>query len=381
LDRIPFSEKDTWTRLFHSVNRDTKAGVVEATANTRERYWRHWLDFIPASIDPHLQNVDEQEKLMVLQAFARRTREGAFGRGKQVKTGSVQTAIGAIAKTVELAGNPNPLHKPGTTNYYAALAQQTETYKREDPATEKQLAVPVDVPNHVFLATRTGRNSKEKAIGELTLIAFYFLLRVGEYTYHGTGKRRTQQFRLGDIKFFTANTMVPLEQLKQHAQGITLVSMTIDNQKNGQRGQTLSHHAVNTDTACCPVQALVSRTIDMLAMGATADTLICAFKNVKSMAWQFVRSTDIVKAVQNSVYALGLTEKGGYTLKQVGSHSLRAGGVMALYLTKHSPMEIQRAGRWTSNTFMEYIHSQLDVSSKGLAQAMSTIIPFMNMAR
>jgi len=347
----------------------------------RERYWRHWREFLPASIDPHLQNVDEQEQLMVLQAFARRAREGAFGRGKQVKNGSVQAAIGAVAKTVELAGNPNPLHKPGTTNYYAALAQQTKTYKREDPATEKQLAVPIDVPNHVFLATRNGTNAKEKAIGELTLIAFYFLLRVGEYTYHGTGKRRTQQFRLGDIKFFTKNTMVSIEHLQQQAKDITLVSMTIDNQKNGQRGQTLSHHAIYEDKGCCPVQALVSRILDMMAMGATTDTLICSFKNVKSMAWQFIRSTDIENAVKAAVSTLGLEKKGGYTVKQVGSHSLRAGGAMALYLTKHSPMEIQHAGRWTSNTFLEYIHSQLDVSSKGLAQAMSTKVPFMNMAR
>jgi len=66
-------------------------------------------------------------------------------------------------------------------------------YKQEDPATKKQLAVPVDVPNHVFLTTRNGKNSKEKAMGELTLLAFYFLLHMGEYTYHGTGKCHTQQ--------------------------------------------------------------------------------------------------------------------------------------------------------------------------------------------
>jgi len=135
-----------------------------------------------------------------------------------------------------------------------------------------------DVLNHVFLATRNGKNPKEKSIGELTLIAFYFLLRVGEYTYHGTGKRRTQQFCLGDIKFFTKNTMVPVEQLQKYATQITLVSMTIDNQKNGQHGQTLSHHAIITDNGCCPVQALVSRITDMIAMGAMADTVICSFK-------------------------------------------------------------------------------------------------------
>jgi len=66
LDQIPLSKKDNWIRLFNAVNHDTKAGVMEVTAKIREHYWQHWLDFLPACINPHLQNVDEQEQLMVL---------------------------------------------------------------------------------------------------------------------------------------------------------------------------------------------------------------------------------------------------------------------------------------------------------------------------
>jgi len=79
---------------------------------------------------------------------------------------------------------------------------------------------------------------------------------------------------LGDIKFFMENTMVPIEELPQHAQQIMLVSMTIDNQKNGRQRGTISHHAITTETGCCPVQALVARTLDMMTMGVTNDTLI-----------------------------------------------------------------------------------------------------------
>jgi len=50
-------------------------------------------------------------------------------------------------------------------------------------------------------------------------------------------------------------------------------------------------------------------------------------------------------------------------------------------LNKKSALEIQQSGLWTSNMFLEYIHCQLNVSSKGLAEAMSTDIPFMNMAK
>ncbi len=325
--------------------------------------------------------MDAEERLVVLQAFARRTREGAFGRGKQVQTGSVQAAIGAVDKTIELAGWPNPLYKPGSTHYHAALAMQTEGYRREDPATRKQMAVPVSVPNFVFTNTRETNDPKLKAIGELVLIVFYFLVRVGEYTHH-TNQRRTQQFRLRDMKFFMADQQVLPAQLEASRNRINLVSLTIENQKNGRKGETMSHHALRKgDTSCCPVKAVVARAIDMVRMQATDDTLICAFRESVALPWQQVRSSQIVRAVKDAVSALRLPKKKGLYLSKIGSHSLRAGGAMALYLNKKTALEIQRAGRWTSNTFLEYIHSQLDVSSRGLAQAMAKDIPFMNMAR
>jgi len=257
---------------------------------------------------------------------------------------------------------------------------QMETYHREDPATEKQVAVPVYIPNFIFLDTRNSNNRRVKAIGELTLIAFYFLLRVGEYTYHGKGIRRTQQFRLCDLKFFTKGHQIQPGQLPTLAGIIDLVSMTIDNQKNGHQGQTLSHHALTDNNLCCPVRALVSCTLDMIKDGAQQDTLICAFRESPTMAWQHVRSKDMVKAVKDAV-KIKKTKDNGFVESKVGSHSLRAGGAMALYITKHSVIEIQWAGRWTSMTVMEYIHGQLDVVSKGLTQAMSQSVPFINMAR
>jgi len=118
----------------------------------------------------------------------------------------------------------------------------------------------------------------------------------------------------------------------------------------------------------------------MLCYGATPDTLLCAFREANSLPWQYVRSSDMVAVVKQAVTATG-TQLLGYTPDQVGSHSLRAGGAMALFINKHDAIEIQRAGRWTSTTFMEYIHGQLDVVSIGLSTSMAKITPFLNMAR
>jgi len=45
------------------------------------------------------------------------------------------------------------------------------------------------------------KTHNKRAVGKLVLMAFYFLLRVGQYTHHST-KQRTQQYWLGDMKFF-----------------------------------------------------------------------------------------------------------------------------------------------------------------------------------
>jgi len=52
-----------------------------------------------------------------------------------------------------------------------------------------------------------------------------------------------------------------------------------------------------------------------------------------------------------------------------------------MYINGQDAMKIQLASRWTSNTFMTYIHNQLDIVSKGLSQAMSKATPYLNMAK
>jgi hypothetical protein len=42
----------------------------------------------------------------------------------------------------------------------------------------------------------------------------------------------------------------------------------------------------------------------------------------------------------------------GYTIERISSHSLRAGGAMALKLSGSSDSTIMRVGRWTSLTYL-----------------------------
>ena len=60
-------------------------------------------------------------------------------------------------------------------------------FRKEDPPSIKKLPVEVDLPEEVAKQEFvSGVSNKAIAVGQLVLIAFYFLLRVGEYTTKDT---------------------------------------------------------------------------------------------------------------------------------------------------------------------------------------------------
>ena len=64
----------------------------------------------------------------------------------------------------------------------------------------------------------------------------------------------------------------------------------------------------------------------------------------------------------------------------IGAHSLRAGGAMALKLQGFDDTTIMKMGRWTSLTFLQYIHNQIAHLSKNISKKMSETLPFLNIA-
>ena len=63
----------------------------------------------------------------------------------------------------------------------AAIQQLLEGYHREAPFSQPKLAVPLSVPRCILHQGAAFVSEKDKVIGDFTLIAFNYLLRVGEY--------------------------------------------------------------------------------------------------------------------------------------------------------------------------------------------------------
>ncbi len=98
------------------------------------------------------------------------------------------------------------------------------------------------------------------AVADLTLIAFFYLLRVGEYTTPSPPKgqppraKRTIALRDCDIRMWRKGVLIP------HSAGLAMLltadsaTICIGNTKNGTKGAVVHHDAFGGPI--CPVEAL-----------------------------------------------------------------------------------------------------------------------------
>jgi hypothetical protein len=357
---------------------------VDAATKSRQKYWSHWVDYTAAfQQSPLLENLTDMQKLVILTAFAARVRTGYFGRGSQVRVPSVTEALSAVAKTLQLAGEQSPIHEAEGI-YKIPVARLVEGYRREDPPSVPQLAIPVSVPEEMQRAGYNTKSATKQAIGDLGVLAFYYLLRVGEYTKpryaktsDGKQKRatRTIQFRVCDVGFFSKGKILPRNSPLAKLLKATSCTLKITNQKNGRMGQTIHHHAIDTGT--CPVKAIAHRIHHILSHGGTSNNLICDVW--EGSMWTQITSRQMSNSLRQAVKKLDL-HNNGIDADLVGPHSLRAGGAMALKLTGTDDTTIMKMGRWSGLTFLQYIHNQIAHISCGLSSKMSTKIDFINIA-
>lgn len=247
-----------------------------------------------------------------------------------------------------------------------------KSMKDADPAPTPQLALPVvAIEAAACRAWDPHASPQSRAVADLITTAFYFLLRVGEYTMPAQNRRtRTVQFRCQDVRLWKNGRLIPhlapLQQLLS-ADGVTLY---LDNQKNGQRGSTVHH--TSADGQFCPVKALARRVHAIRSSNMPPSTPLSYLG-----PGSHIIANDILRAVRLAAADCQL-QLHGYNLKRIGSHSLRASGAMALKLNGYDMPLIMKLGRWSSTTFLTYIHSQIAALTQGVASRMARRIEFHN---
>jgi hypothetical protein len=253
------------------------------------------------------------------------------------------------------------------------------------PPNTKQFPVEANVPE---LLAKKGCNRSamklERAIRDLSLIAFYYLLRIGEYTLKGMRNetKQTIRFKYEDITFFKKYSSRQLPCLPRDAPAHLIatadgVTMKLDNQKNRWKGVCIYQEA-NGDDYLCPVKVLGWWFLHLHLHQGTGKTFLFSYwtKGTKAN----VTAENISRALKSALTELQYPTNKGIPISRINTHSLHSGSTNALALAWYLDTQIQKMGQWRGATFKEYIREELACYARGMSRDMKQKFNFVNIA-
>jgi hypothetical protein len=208
---------------------------------------------------------------------------------------------------------------------------------------------------------------RTRLTAQLVVLAFFFLLRVGEYT-RSKEKRRTIPLRKQDIRLWRSGTILPNDAPLDVLLTADAVTICLANQKNGHKNAIL-HHTSSKDATIDPVRA--AAILIYALRNKPGVTPIGSFTDAQQQT-QHISAEEIRSAVHIGATHDNLAAH-GYTLARIGTHSIRSGGAMHLKLAGYDNDIIQKLGRWSSNTYLHYIQTQIGQLTTGVAQRMAAV--------
>jgi hypothetical protein len=207
-------------------------------------------------------------------------------------------------------------------------------------------------------------SSAEKAASQLSIGAFFFAMRSCEYS-HVSGSRRTKPLRLRNLRFFKQNRLLPHSDPALAT--ADALSITFEFQKTDVRHETVHQHATGFDILCPVVQwaAVVQRVLGY--PGCDSDSLVSTVLLRDKL--KLVTGTFVGQLLKAAAKRLG-EDVLGFSHSDVGTHSLRSGAAMAMYLAGVPVFTIMLIGRWSSDAFLRYIRRQVLQFSAGVSKRM-----------
>ena len=247
------------------------------------------------------------------------------------------------------------------------LKQLFRGYNSQDPKKRHQKAIPLSVLKLAIRLAQHSNDPKSIAIAEEIEIAIFFAMRSCEYTKTCSTEesRRTKILRLRNFTFFYQNIMLSHDDPRIPLANFMLLEFEM--QKNDEKNEKVGMYKSNS--ALCPVSAglrLVRRIRDMPGDDDPLDRPMNLYLD-KTGTRRFISSHMVRTKLRSAVTAIG-EKRLGLTADDIGCHSIRSGGAMAMKLAKVSSYTIMIIGRWKSTAFLDYIRKQvaefaMDISS------------------
>lgn len=136
-------------------------------------------------------------------------------------------------------------------------------WKKQDPPPNRVKPVPLRVIHSISFIAQASFNPLVIAISDMIAIAFFFLLRPGEYT---ATKSDTQPFDFKSVQLFVGDHRLNLRTASVPTLlSATFASLTFEKQKNGVEGEVIGL-AKSGDPYLCPVKAIARRIILLLLL-------------------------------------------------------------------------------------------------------------------
>jgi hypothetical protein len=318
-----------------------------------------------------MDQLARHERIIMLGAFAMAVREGRFSgeRYEVLVEGTVRGAVSHVVQAFRAAGRQNPT-KDDDNELSILLSRQYRAYKNDDPQQKQQKALPFIVLEELAKRQVT---ELDIALSQLTIGAAFFACRSCEYSVvPKTEERRTKLLCLKNIRFFKKGHLISAPSAD--LEFADSVAVTFEMQKNDSKFDTVIHGRTD-DPVLCPVlqwARLVNRIWSY--EGTTDSTPICTFQR-SGRRVDKISSSQILLRLRAAARSVGSATL-GFEPKEIGTHSLRSGAAMEMYLAGVPVYTIMLIGRWSSDAFLRYIRKQVEQFSCHVAKQMLTFKSF-----
>jgi len=343
-----------------------RAGVISDRTKKADSMWELWLEFCPDhSMDPQFPNDDP---VPCLQVFAQRYRDGRIApSGRAVRSSTVEDAVRHVGQTYRSLGSPDiRLDAHGDIDF--RLKRQSQSHQKVDPPPSRVKPIPVQVVNAIVVASYCAQPVDEtlRAFADMICLAFFFLLRPGEYTI----QKNNTPFRVRDTRLHIGGALLhPRTASVAQLNAVTSCSLIFTTQKNAVKGEIITHGRTG-DAFTCPVAALVRRVYYLISRGYSDDTPLCAYQhNSDPTTTKFVNPAGVKEALRGGLIVYG-ADRVEIKPSEIEARSLRAGGATALLVANVDPNTIQLLGRWKSDAMLKYLHASANPNVQRFARSM-----------
>jgi hypothetical protein len=368
---LPLVTQYALSRDLLAVQAAMRSGLSAGRNTTAAAYERQWASFCEQhQLDTYLRG--RPDPIPWLQVFGVSVRSGQnSASGKCVRSGTVGDALHLVSQTFTRVGRPDPRHIAGTITIDSRIQRQLRSYTKDDAQPVRVKPIPIVVLHKASALALQAGDEVSLALLDLMWIAFFFLLRPGEYLQPA---RDSHPVCLQNVQLWCQSAHIDLLRCDPaQLLAATFVSLTFNTQKNGRRGEPIGHGRSGHPVAC-PVLAVARRIQYLRKFFATSATPLCSIGASLTPITPSQLTALLRTAVTYSSIPLGIAPT------DINAKSLRSTGAMALLNRKVDHDRIRLLGRWQSDAMLRYLHVQAhdimsDYSSLMLQGGDFTLIP------